>query len=67
MQQAAAGWGRLSSQLYQSHWEPQEHSGWSDDDEHDPDMLQPHTGAHLIRDTFLTVCVVDTHGRLLCS
>ncbi len=44
MTQAAEGWGRLSSQLYQNHWETQEHSGWSDDDEHDPDMMQPHTG-----------------------
>jgi len=42
--QAAEGWGRLSSQLYQNHWETQEHSGWSDDDDHDPDMMQPHTG-----------------------
>ncbi|KAA6426332.1 MAG: serine threonine- phosphatase 6 regulatory subunit 3-like isoform X2 [Trebouxia sp. A1-2] len=45
-QEAAEGWGRLGSQLYQNHWETQEHSGWSDDDDHDPDMMQPHTDDH---------------------
>ena len=42
--QAADGWGRLGSQLYQNHWDAQEHSGWSDDEEQEPDMLHPHEG-----------------------
>ncbi|KAL3130903.1 hypothetical protein ABBQ38_000230 [Trebouxia sp. C0009 RCD-2024] len=44
-QEAANGWGRLGSQLYQNHWDTQEHSGWSDDDEQDPDMLHPNQEA----------------------
>ena len=46
--QANDGWGRLGSQLYQNHYDTHEHSGWSDDDDTDPDGIQPHTGALLL-------------------
>lgn len=45
-QGANDGWGRLGSQLYQNHYDTHEHSGWSDDDDTDPDGIQPHTDEH---------------------
>lgn len=32
------GWGQMANQLYQHQWDTQEHSGWSDEEEHDPDL-----------------------------
>ncbi len=62
--QASEGWGRLSSQLYQNHWQTQEHSGWSDDDDHDPDMLQPHTGITLCMPKLSVITALLCHLKL---
>lgn len=38
MLQVREGWGQMANQLYQHHWDTNEHSGWSDEEEHDPDL-----------------------------
>lgn len=41
--QLGEGWGQVANQLYKNHWGSQEHSGWSDDDDTDPDLPLGHT------------------------
>lgn len=40
--QMGEGWGQMANQLYQHHWDTAEHSGWSDEEEHDPDLPLGH-------------------------
>ena len=48
----------MANQLYQHHWDTNEHSGWSDEEEQDPDLPLGHTSNSPWSNTWTSACFV---------